>query len=234
MKKHDPKTDCEKKFRLLFDTLQGKSKNIPMAGFHELIKLSKTPEDIRNTCLLFKIMVCKFYSFTTETSSLMTKMFLEAEMKDVAIETIKNSVLFKMDYSRETVYGQLISQLIKNDFENALTIFALVLDGKVRGIEEPTISDYFKMFSLFDLENEAHTAKIMELYEKMPKPKVPLVGFNTPLFIERLGKVYEILKVAAEKSGKDLEKVTEEKAKYGSYSREQVGSTTSKSVSAPQ
>jgi len=67
----------------------------------------------------------------------------------------------------------------------------------------------------------------MEFYEKFPKPKIPLSGFHTDLFIERLVKSYEILGKAAEKTSKDVDKVQEEFSKFSSYAKksETVGAT---------
>lgn len=170
-------------------------------------------------------MVAKFYFFTVETSQLMTKMFLQGNMSDVALEVAKNSILFRLPYSAESVYGSLIPHLLeKGELDNAVSVFQLILDGKLMGFEKADVHDFYKFFSLLNLEDEAHTAKIMELYEKMPKPTVPLVGFHSNLFIERLVKLYEVLSTAAEKSGKDLEKVNEEKTKYTKYASVQVDS----------
>lgn len=221
-------TEPQKKFKMLMESLQQKSEAIPFLAFHELVKMSKTTDDVRHACLIFKLMILKFYSFTVESSNLMLKMLCDAEMEDVAVEIVKNSVLFKLPMHKDAFFSVFVKHLVdKGDVTNACAVFSLVLEKKVLGFQEPDVHDFYRFFSLLDMENDEHATKVMEFYEKFPKPLCPLVGQYSGQFVERLLKSYEIIAKAAEKTSKDVEKVQSEFEKYKSSAVQKISSKSS-------
>lgn len=105
----------------------------------------------------------------------------------------------------------------KEKLEEVVKFFGLMLEGKVMGIQEPNLSEFWNLAQVLNLENDAHCEKLLEFHEKFKKPLVPLEGFYTDAFIKKLGDYYEKVKKASEKIGKETEKVHQEFDKYQKY-----------------